>query len=162
MSSPPFGIQKGFSKNDIKVGEEISGYTYAVTDVPKPHSVFKRVFAQITPSQGVSYIFAESCLIPLNNILHHEKIFFKLLAQLIKKYGKPAKSEHFTVKEGKESDLYYQWGGDNRPSLINNLTSLQLKFCRKDSFHGFYLLSFFYDNYDQALEEIINLDEDAI
>ena len=40
MSSPPFGIQKGFSKNDIKVGEEISGYTYAVTDVPKPHSVF--------------------------------------------------------------------------------------------------------------------------
>ena len=46
--------------------------------------------------------------------------------------------------------------------LINNLTSLQLKFCRKDSFHGFYLLSFFYDNYDQALEEIINLDDDAI
>ena len=35
MSSPPFGIPKGFSKNDIKVGEEIFGYTYAVNDVPK-------------------------------------------------------------------------------------------------------------------------------
>ena len=93
MSSPPFGIQKGFSKNDIKVGEEISGYTYAVTDVPKPHSVFKRVFAQITPLQGVSYIFAESWLIPLNNYLHLRKIHFKLMNQLIKKYGEPAKSD---------------------------------------------------------------------
>ena len=53
-------------------------------------------------------------------------------------------------------------GGGDKPSLINNLTSFELKFCRKDSFHGFYLLSFFYDNYDQALEEIINLDDDAI
>ena len=102
-------------------------------------------------------------MIPLNNISHHEKIFFKLLSQLIKKYGRPAKSEIYrSLEEGKVGDLYYQWGGENRPSLINNLTSIKLNFCRKDSFHGFFVLSFFYDNYDQALEEIINLDDDAI
>ena len=161
MSSPPFGIQKGFSKNDIKVGEEISGYTYAVTDVPKPHSVFKRVFAQITPLQGVSYIFAESWLIPLNDLSRHRKIYYKLMNQLLKKYGEPAKSDFVYEFFYGNGDLYHQWGGD-KPSLINNLTSLQLKVCRKDSFHGFFVLSFFYDNYDQALEEIINLDEDAI
>ena len=160
MSSPPFGIQKGFSKNDIKVGEEILGYTYAVIDVPKPHSVFSRVFAQITPLQGVSCISAESWLIPLNNYLHHEKIFFKLIKQLIEKYGEPAKSELDPEFFNGNGDLYYYWGGDK--FLINNLTSLELKFRRKDSYHGFYLLSFFYDNYDQALEEITNLDDDAI
>ena len=85
-------FKKGFLKMILKL-EKKSGYTYAVTDVPKPHSVFKRVFAQITPLQGVSYIFAESWLIPLNNYLHLRKIHFKLMNQLIKKYGEPAKSD---------------------------------------------------------------------
>ena len=161
MPSPPFGIQKGFSKNDIKVGEEIFGYTYAVTDVPKTHSVFSRVFAQITPLQGVSYISAESWLIPYKNFLQHNKIFFKLTKQLIEKYGRPAKSELDSEFFKGNSDLYYYWGGD-KFLKINNLRSLEFKFCRKDSYHGFYLLSFFYDNYDQALEEITNLDDDAI
>ena len=58
MPSPPFGIQKGDSKNEIKVGEEISRFLFAVTDIPKPHSDFPKVFTTITPLQGVSRITA--------------------------------------------------------------------------------------------------------
>ena len=163
MSSPPFGIPKGFSKNDIKVGEEILGYTYAVTDVPKPHSEFPRVFAQITPLQGVSHISAESWLIPLDDIGALRKLFFILRDQLGKKYGQPAIFQDYDFLDARKfSDLYFRWGGKNRPSLINNLKSVELNFFKKNLFHGFFVLRFFYDNYDQALKEIRNLDDDAI
>ena len=55
----------------------ILGVDYGLEAVPVSMSLSleegdeRKLFAQITPSQGVSYIFAESCLIPLNNILHH-------------------------------------------------------------------------------------------
>ena len=162
MPSPPFGIQKGFSKNDIKVGEEILGYTYAVTDVPKPHSVFPRVFAQITPLQGVSHISAESWLIPLKNDFRLKYyIYSTLINQLFKKYGEPTKWED-ADNVFNFDDVCCQWERGKRSSLINNLLHLDLNFCRKNSFHGFFVLRFFYDNYEQALKEIINLDDDAI
>ena len=112
--------------------------------------------------EGVSHISAESWLIPLKDISTHQYIFLTLLDQLVKKYGEPAKfvNSDFLVA-GKISDVYCEWGDKNRPSLINNLTYLELNFCRKNSFYGFFVLRFFYDNYKQALK-IINLDDDAI
>ena len=36
----PFGIQQGATKNDIKVGEELSRFIYVIPEVSKHHSVF--------------------------------------------------------------------------------------------------------------------------
>ena len=90
MSSLPFGIQKGDSKNEIKVGEEISRWVYAITDTPKPHPDFSIVYAQITPLNGISHIKAISKIISTD--VEGEKLkgrFNTFTDILSKKYGKP-------------------------------------------------------------------------
>ena len=44
--SAPFGIQQGSTKNDIKVGEELSRFIYFIPEVSKPHCAFPCVCAQ--------------------------------------------------------------------------------------------------------------------
>ena len=180
MPSPPFGIQKGDSKNEIKVGEEISRFLFAVTDIPKPHSDFPKVFAIITPLQGASRITA------LGRIIQTDKkglsfiyLFNRLIEQLSNKYGKPLrKNDNWTkclssntlpsnhMIDLSRLKLSADWVQVKRKKikilLPNDLQSIQLSFCAENALQGSFILNYVYDNYELAIQEIKNADTDAL
>ena len=177
MSSPPFGIQKGDSKNEIKVGKEISRFLFAVTDIPKPHSDFPKVFAIITPLQGVSRITALGRIIQTDKRgLEFLYLFDRLTKQLSNKYGKPLRKKNNW--EGLSSntlnhiinlsrlELSVDWVQIKNKKiqilLPNDLQSIQLSFCAENSLQGSFILNYVFDNYELAIQEIRNADTDAL
>ena len=179
MSSPPFGIEKGDSKNEIKVGEEISRWVYAVTDTPKPHPDFSIVYAQITPLNGVSHIKAISKIISTDEEGEKLKGRFNTFTDILsKKYGQPYTYDNKTdlvriqmsfngnliyipwmnqlVKH--EAKLFSVWG----KVLPNDLRTVRLDVTAKDSCNGNLELNYYFDNFDLAIQEIQNFEEDIL
>jgi len=180
-----FGIKKGVSKKDIKVGEEISPFIYEILIVPKPHSDFPSVFAQITPLNGVCRVFAETKLISPVDIygINFTLLFYKLIDQLSKKYGKPTlKIDNFKSIAKKinkykreiamfaDFRYYANWKFRNTQrkknaiSLPNDLISIELGLNSVDNIHEkkYFSLDYVYDNYDLAIEEIKNMEKNAL
>ena len=182
MSSPPFGIQKGFSKDDIKVGGELRPFIYEIPAVPNPHSDFPLVFAQITPLHGVSCVIAQTKLIASEGDygVNFKKLFDKFVDQLSKKYKKPNHiidnygsitkelfKSYGKINEFKDVEYYGLWDGKEREGNIllpNNLIFIELGFNSADNDHDkkYFFLKYFYDNYELAKQEIKNMDENAL
>tara|TARA_Y100000813_G_C24102754_1_gene323830 strand:+ start:182 stop:763 length:582 start_codon:yes stop_codon:yes gene_type:complete len=182
MSSPPFGIQKGFSKDDIKVGGELRPFIYEIPAVPNPHSDFPLVFAQITPLHGVSCVIAQTKLIASEGDygVNFKKLFDKFVDQLSKKYKKPNHiidnygsitkelfKSYGKINEFKDVEYYGLWDGKEREGNIllpNNLIFIELGFNSADNDHDkkYFFLKYFYDNYELAKQEIKNMKENAL
>ncbi len=184
--SVPFGIQKGVLKNQIKVGKEHSLFNYRILDVPRPHSYFPYVCAQITPINGVSRITALGDSINAGRYgINLKKTYDELLKQLSNKYGKPKqknnfdlvmeKTNYYVVVRGKgiiptginlngnpKLSFFAIWKEKKESSLQNDLMSIELTFHALDSNNGFFMLDYYYDNYPLAEEEINNIDETAL
>lgn len=173
MSSPPFGIQKGISKNDIKVGEELGIFFYEILDVPKPLPEFPKIYALITPLHGVCKISAVTKKISTDvQGLRLKNRFETLTNILANKYGKPSiYDDELQFVDGvsftwmdqllkQEIFLNASWG--KRKNLPNDLTGIFLNVFAEDSCNGNLELSYFYDNYDLANEEIKKLMEDVL
>jgi len=172
--SVPFGIQKGVSKNQIKVGKETSLFNYQILEVPRPHSYFPYVYAQITPINGVSRITAKGDLINAGRYgINLKNIYDELLEQLSNKYGKPGnkmnnldnvmKSHNFIdLYRNPRLYFYAAWGAKKGLSLQNDLKFIQLEFYAADSSNGFFMLNYDYDNYRLAVEEIKNINDTAL
>ena len=172
----PFGIQKGSSKNELKVGEEISRFLFGIPSVPKPHSAFPNVYAQITPWYGVSFIRALSNPISTSGAgLELKGEFNKLTKKLTKTYGTPQIID--SLDEGglynevndwmnsiqfKERQFYAYWGTDNGLLLPNKLINIMLGVFVEDSWSGNLLLEYSFDNYEQAIDEMDELEDDAL
>lgn len=138
--SVPFGIQKGVLKNQIKVGKETSLFNYQILDVPRPHSYFPYVCAQITPINGVSRITALGDSINAGRYgIKLNKIYDELLEQLSNKYGKPVNKmnnlenvlkSHYFIDLYRNPILYFyaMWVAKKGLSLKNDLKSIELTF----------------------------------
>ena len=86
--SGPFGIQQGATKNDLKVGGELSRFIYVIHEVPKPHFAFPSLCAQITPKNGVSCIRAMGNLIQTSGTgLEIKSEFNKITEKLTKTWN---------------------------------------------------------------------------
>jgi len=174
--SGPFGIMQGATKNDIKVGEEISRFLYVIPEVPKPHSAFPSVCAQITPENGVSFIRALVNLIQTSGTgLEIKSEFNKISEKLTKTYGMPQLIDSFN--EGglysdyndwmdsianKERQFYAFWSKNNGLQLPNNLNSIALGVLVEDTWQGNVYLEYTFDNFDNAVKEMDELEDDAL
>ena len=174
--SGPFGIQQGATKNDIKVGEELSRFIYVIPEVPKPHSAFPSVCAQITPKNGVSFIGAMGNLIQTSGAgLEIKSEFNKITEKLTKTYGMPQLIDSFN--EGglysdyndwmdsianKERQFFAFWSKSNGLELPNNLNNIALGVFVEDTWGGNVYLEYRFDNFDNAIKEMDELEHDAL
>ena len=189
--SGPFGIEQGLMKNDINVGKEISPYLYHIPDVPKSHSRFPDVYAQITPENGVSFIRAKGRLIKLEDNdgqgLDVQNEFNFTVEKLIKTYGKPLLHDRFInqrsqfIYRGKDDwcdsiigevrEFYAEWGMDIAIELPNNLKKIHLGILKEDDIltlkeeyrYGFNLyLEYTFNNFQNAADEINRFEDDVL
>ena len=174
--SGPFGLFKGATKDEIKVGTEIAKFTYEIPSPPKPHSFFFIVYATITPNHGVSFVKAISSAISTSGAgLEIKSSFITFTEKLTKVYGNPRFVDTFIeggmynkVTEWMDSIIYKgrqyfsSWHVEDGLTLPNDLKSVFLTVIPEDSYSGFIHLEYYFNNNAAAEDEISALEDDAL
>lgn len=177
IANGPFGLAKGIKREEFDISiTEVQPCVFHAETLPKKHSAFQYYFLRITPVQGLAWVKAVGVNNQTDPYGYELKgAFDEMKAKLQNIYGKPelvdflmpdsiwkdARDWMQAIQSG-ERRLFAQWENKGNTQLPSNLQSVFLYASAQDSYSGFIIIEYAFDNIDAANQEIAMLEDDAL
>ena len=174
--SGPFGLSMGFRIEDI--GGEYQNPrlgAYTLSTVPKPHSSFAKYGVIISPSYGLHMINAIGHSISCDCYgVEVRTAFEDMLKRLTTVYGKHALTDKLiatddynesnwlqSIIDGKRF-LFALWGFEHGSTLKDFIKSIFVDVAPYESYSASINVQYVFENYDEAHNELIHLEDDFL
>jgi len=147
---------------------------FKLINPPKPHSSLKEYSVVISPNYGLSIINAFSSNISTNSNGSEARIAFEaMLQRLTAVYGQSALTDDLfdanpnesnwlqSIIEGKRF-LFAIWGKDKGSILTDSIRNIFLGVEAFDPYSAYIKVQYVFENYDEARNELIHLEDDLL